>query len=387
MAVVRAAYIVAARRTAIGRIGGLHRSRRVEDLVAPVIAEILKDANISPARVDCIILGNTTAGGNPARLAALTAGLPESVPAISIDQQCASGLEAILSALRLIALGEAEVVAAGGAEAVSMAPWRIAKPRSVHQTPRFIDPVAGAAGTEDGDAHGVEIGEALARAHKISRHQQDDFALRTHMKASLARDAKRFLKEIVQLKAVAEETRDQSAVEPDLQTLQDLPPLLSQGTLTRANTSGPHDGAAMVLVVSESVWTELGKPPALKLVASATVGLDPAEAGMAATVAMRRLVTRSPGLDLGAIGIVELSEASAAEAIAFRNTLSLADEVLNPDGGAIARGHPIGAASAVLVVRLFSRLVRAKDKDMPKSGAVALGVQGGQGVAALFERA
>ena len=382
---VRPAYIIAARRTAIGRIGGLHRTRRIEDLAAPVILEVLKDAGVSAAQVERLILGNASAGGNPARLVALTAGLPESTAATSIDQQCASGLEAILSALRIIGAGEAEAILAGGAEALSMAPWRIAKPRSIHQSPRFID-IASAAGDEGGETAGTEIGEALARTCNISRHQQDDFALRTHMKAGLAREAKRFLKEIVPLKAVAEETRDQSAVEPDLQELQDLPPLIANGSLTQANTSAPHDGAAFVLAVSEAIWMGLGKPPALRLVSSAVIGVSPAETGGAAIAAMRRMAARLPGLDFGSLGIVEMSETSAAEAVALRNALGLADEVLNPDGGAIARGHPLGAASAVLVVRLFSRMARSKDANRAKYGAAVLSVLGGQGAAALFER-
>ena len=351
-----------------------------------VLLEVLKDAGVSPARVERLILGNASAGGNPARLVALTAALPESVTATTIDQQCASGLEAILSALRIIGAGEADVVLAGGAEALSMAPWRIAKPRSIHQSPRFIDIAGNGSNDDPGEAAGAEIGEALARTHKISRHQQDDFALRTHMKAGLAREAKRFLKEIVPLRAVAEEARDQSSVEPDLQELQDLPALTGNGTLTQAYTSAPHDGAAIVLAVSEAVWSELGKPPAIRLVASASIGVAPNEAGGAAIAAMRRLAARVPGFDLATIGIVEMSETSAVEAIALRNTLGLADEALNPDGGAIARGHPLGAASAVLVVRLFTRMARSKEANQAKLGAAVLSVLGGQGAAALFER-
>ncbi len=383
---VRPAYIIAARRTALGRIGGLHRARRVEDLAVPVALEVLKDAGVSPARVERMILGNTSAGNNPARLIALAAGLPECVPATTIDQQCASGLEAVLAALRTIGAGEAEIILAGGAEALSMAPWRIAKPRSVHQTPHFIDFIANASPEDDGEAIGTEITEKLAQRLKISRHQQDDFALRTHMKAGLARESKRFLKEIVPLKAVADETRDQSAVVPELQELQDLPAIIAKGTLTSANTSAPHDGAALVLAVSEAVWTELGKPAALRLAASASIGVSPAETGEAAIIAMRRLMSRVPGLDPGSIGIIEMSETSAVEAIALRNALGLADEALNPDGGAIARGHPLGAAGAVLVVRLFTRMARLKDTERPKFGAAVLSALGGLGTAALFER-
>ncbi len=384
---VRPGYIIAARRTAIGRIGGLHRQRRIEDLTAPVIHEVLKDAGLAASRVERFILGNTSAGGNPARLIALTAGLPETISATTMDQQCASGLEAILAGLRLIGTGEAEIVLAGGAEALSMAPWRIAKPRNVYQTPRFVDIGDGASGNDDGaDNHAAEIGEALARTNAISRQQQDDFALRSHLKASLARDGKRFLKEIVALKTVAEETRDQSSGEPAADDFQDVPPIVANGTLTAANISAPHEGAAIVLVVSEAVWLELGKPPALKLAGSASVGTGPAHDGEAAIAAMQRLGKQMPGLELAALPLIEMSESSAAEAIALCKSLGFADEALNPDGGAIARGHPLGAASAVLVVRLFTRMARAKASERPKLGAAVLSALGGQGIAALFER-
>ena len=350
-----------------------------------MVVETLKDAKLSPARVDRLIVGNASAGGNPARLIGLAAGLPESTPAYSIDQQCGSGLEAILAALRDIAIGEVDVVVAGGAEALSMAPWRIAKPRHVHLTPRFID--LAPAAPADGEEHGaIEIGETLARRLRISRHQQDDFALRTHMKAGLAREARRFLKEIVALKPVAEETRDQSSVEPELQALQQMPPLLPEGTLTAANVSTLHDGAAVVVAVSEAVWVELGRPAALRLVASASIGIAAAEVSEASIVVMRRLLARANGLDAGSIGLIEMSEVSAVEAIAFRNALCLADEVLNPDGGAIARGHPLGAAGAVLVVRLFTRMARTKDANGPRLGAAVLGSRDGQALAALLEK-
>lgn len=379
---MRTAYVVAARRTAIGRIGGLHKSRRVEDLAAPLVAEVLKDANLSPAQVDRLILGNCTGDGNPARLVALTSGLPESIPAVTIDQQCASGAEAILSGIRTIAAGEAELIVAGGAEALSMASWRIAKPRSVHQTPRFIDPLA-ADGTDDMNM--IEVGEAMARTLKISRQQQDDYALRTHMRAGLAREAKRFIKEILPLRSVAEEARDQSAVEPELQALQEAPAFAPKGTLTLSNISAMHDGAAMVVIVSEPLWEKLGRPPGLKLAASASVGVAPMEAGSAAIIAMRRLAQRVKPIDLAELEQVELSEASAIEAIAFRNALGLTDDALNPDGGAIARGHPLGAASAVLLVRLFTRMARIKTDTRPKLGACATSARGGLGIAALFE--
>ena len=228
----RPAYIIAARRTALGRIGGLHRARRVQDLAAPVIEACLKDCGLSPARIERLIVGNASETGNPARLIGLTAGLAEQVPAFTLDMQCAAGLAAIVDAARLVAAGEADAVIAGGAEALSMAPWQIAKPRALHQTPR----IAGfsSAAEEADDGHALEADEAMAVNLKISRNQQDDFALRSHLKAGVAVDGRRFVKEIVALKPTAEEARDQSAVEPDLQDLQEAPPLFGDGSLTPA---------------------------------------------------------------------------------------------------------------------------------------------------------
>lgn len=370
----------------MGRVGGLHRSRRVEELAAPVIAAALKDAGIPPRRVDEVIIGNCMAGGNPARLIALSAGLPETAPATTVDQQCGSGLEAILSAIRRIGAGEAEIIVAGGAESLSTAPWRIAKPKSLYQTPHFIglDPPGG---EEADEQRPFEAFEELARRLGISRHQQDAFALKSHMKAGSARDARRFVGEIVPLRSEREEARDQSAVEPDLRDLEQMPPFLpSGGTLTRGNTSALHDGAAMVVVVSDAVWGELGQPPALRLVASAGQGVGPDGEALAPAAAMQKLYGRLNGFDRSAIRIVELSEASAAQAIAVADSIGVADGLINPDGGAIARGHPLGAAGAVLIVRLFSRMVRGKEDDAPRYGAALLGANGGLGLAALFER-
>jgi acetyl-CoA C-acetyltransferase len=381
---LQSAYLVAARRTVLGRPGGIHRHRRVEDLGAPVIVEALKDAGLAPARVGRVVLGNTSAGGNPARLVALAAGIPESVPATTIDQQCASGLEAMLGAMRLLATGEADVVVAGGVEALSMAPWRVAKPKNVHQTPRFL-PLFG---DEDGITNDVGViaaADRLAKRRKISREAQDEFAFRAHLAASLARDARRFVKEIVALETTAVASRDESAVEPPLETLAAMAPLRADGTLTPGNTSQIHEGAAIVVAVSQGVWEELGKPPAMRLLLSASIGVAPAEEVEAPLVALRRLIGRDTGLAAADVDIVEVSERSAVQAIVLRDALGLASGVLNPDGGSIVRGHALAAAGSVLVTRLFTRMARAKSGERRRLGAVALGASGGLGVAALFE--
>lgn len=379
------AYVVAARRSALGRIGGLHRSRRIEDLCAPILQAALDDCGLKGERVDEVIIGNASAGGNPARLIALAAGLPETVAASTIDRQCGSGLDAILSAARLISLGEADVIVAGGAESISTAPWRIAKPKSIYQTPHFIG-LAPEVSDAAQEPQPFEAAEELARALKISRQQQDAYALKSFIKAEAAREARRFVGEIVPLKANADEMRDQSAIDVDPDDLEDLPPLLEAGgTLTSGNTSALHDGAAIVVVVSGRVWTELGKPRALKVVASAAQGVPHDEEAGAPIAAVRKLYGRLNGHKPQDIGLYEIGETSAAQAIALTSALGLEESKLNPDGGPIARGHPLGASGAVLVVRLFTRMARSDAKDRPHFGIVAQGARGGMGLAALFE--
>lgn len=380
------AYIIAARRSAIGRLGGLHRNRRIEDLAAPVAAQALADAGIEAGRVDTLLVGNTSAGGNPARIIALVAGLSDRVVALSVDRHAASGLEAIGMAISRIAAGEAEVVVAGGAEAQSTAPWRLAKPRTLYHMPRFIG-LAQADNGETGEQATVEAAEALARRLDIPRSQQDEFALTSHIKATLARDGRRLAKEIVPLKARPEEARDELVGEPDIEELESIPAILGEGTLTTGNTSLPADGAAFVVVVSEKVYQKLGRPPALVLVATASVGVAPASDLEAPIEAARALSQRAGGTALTELQGIEFGETSAAQAIAFQRALGLADNGFNAEGGQIARGHPGGAASAVLVVRLFSRLVRDEELTSPARGAAIVGAAGGQAIAALFERA
>src|SRR5262245_6553471 len=380
------AYIVAARRTALGRVGGLHRTRRVEDLTAPVIEAALADARVEAKLVDELILGNTSAGGNPARLAALAAGLPETTPAITVDRQCGSGLDAILIAIRIIAAGEADVIVAGGAESLSTAPWRIAKPKSLYQLPYFIGKETNG-GDHSSDVLPFEACEALALKLGISRQRQDAYAFASHLKAHAAREARRFVGEIVPLRANPEEGRDQSAAaDPNVDDLErELPYFAPDGTLTPGNTSTLHDGAAIVVVVSERMWQSLGKPPALRLVASAALGVAADAESCAPLSAIQKLYARLNGFDRSSVGVFEMNEVSAAQAIALVDGLGLDERVVNPDGGAVTRGHPLGASGAVLVTRLFTRMARARGDQTPRRGAVVQSAVGGLGLAAVFE--
>ncbi len=386
------AYIIAARRSAIGRVGGLHRHRRIEALTAPIVQAALEDARLSGEQVDEVIIGNTTAGGNPARLIALAAGISETASASTVDRQCGSGLDAILNAIRIIGAGDADIIVAGGADSPSTAPWRIAKPRSLHQVPHFIG-VDPAVLDECNEPQQFEASEALARRHGISRSQQDAHALQSYMKAQDARDTSRFVGEIVPLKMEAAEARDQSAGEPEVDELESQIAFLEpSGTLTPGNTSSVHDGAAIVVVVSQKIYDELGSPGALKLVNSATQGVAPELEAEAPLMAMDKLYGKLNGFDRSTIRVVEIAETSAAQVIALRDQAKLNDDIINPGGGEIARGHPVGASGAVLIVRLFTDLVRSAATDDAQQtgeakifGAVTQGAIGGLGLAALFE--
>ena len=386
------AYIVAARRNALGRVGGLHSRRRIEDLAAPVMRAVLGDGKINPAIVDGVILGNATEASNPARLVALASGLPESAAALTIDRQCASGLDAIVAACRMIGAGESDVIVAGGAEALSTAPWRVAKPKHLHQLPRFLglEPVTADA---QGEPMLFEASERLAREMNIDRAKQDEIALRSHLAALAARDAKRFVGEIVPMRSSPDEARDELVRDLTLEEIAgDVPYLGNGGMLTPANTSAQADGSALVAIVSPRIWKELGEPRALRMLAATSVGVSPEREALGAVAATQRLAGLRNDLDLKTLATIETSETSAAQLIAFARHFGIEPEAINAGGGAIARGHPFAAAGAVLVVRLFSTLVRgiasrpAKDTAAPR-GLATLSAIGGLGSAALFEAA
>lgn len=392
MSALASSYIVSARRTALGRVGGLHKNRRLESLAAPVVLAALEDAGISSGRVEEIIVGNAMQGGNPARLIALASGLPETVAAVSVDRQCASGLDAILNASRVVGAGEADIVVAGGAESVSTAPWRIAKPSNLYQTPHFmaVEPVTSDISDTSDAPQVFEASEHLSVRFGIDRQQQDSWAALSFAKAEMARKERRFVGEIVPLRSAPQEARDQETVaDATIDELEAMSPFKQPaGTLTPGNTSSMHDGAAFVVVVSQSVWEELGKPPALRLVAGVSQGVTPDNEAGAPFEAVKKLYERVPAFNPKDIGIVELGETSAAQAIAFCSTLGIDDDLVNPDGGEVVRGHPFAASGAVLVVRLFTRMARLPDNERSRQhGLAALGAIGGIGVAALFERA
>jgi len=379
--------IIAARRTAIGRQGGIHARRKLNALTVPVVDAVLSDAGVAPESVDALILGNAAGGGgNPARLIALAAGLPVSMPALTVDTQCASGLDAIVTGARMIESGAAGIVLAGGAESPSTAPWRVERPENPYRDlPHFFSQ-ATFAPDADGNISMIEAAENIARDHGISRERQDGYALESHRKAVEAMESGALGNEIVAIGMGESESRDEGPrASMSGALLARMPSLTGEaGTVTAGNSCQINDGAAVVLLVSQSKWREIGSPPGLAFIAAASAGIEPRILGLAAVPAARKLqdMTGCAACDANA---VELNEAFAAQAIATLEQLNISPERHNTLGGALAHGHPYGTSGAVLVTRLFTRLIRQRGTIVDTGLALIAGA-GGVGTAAQFQR-
>ncbi len=383
---LQSSYIISARRSALGRPGGLHGNRRLEALAQPVIEATLSDAGIEAKRVDELVLGNVSGDGNPARLIGLASGLPETSTAYTIDRQCASGLDAVLFGIRSVSVGEADVVVAGGASSLSTAPWRVAKPRNIFQLPRFLSPADGIADGGDDQVH-IEAMERLIKSHSIQRSDLDCYALESITKARAAYDQRQFVGEIIPIRVEPGEAIDERLDgDTSIDAMEDMEALLETGgTITQGNAAALSDGAAFVVIVSAKVYEELGRPPGLKLVASARTGANMVDPGEALVKSLERLLEKTGDIFPDKVGVFEINEATAGEILLTRDKLNIPIDRINPCGGAIARGHAPGASGAVLLARLFSSMVRMREDRRVEYGVAALGARGGQGIAALFE--
>lgn len=359
--------VIAARRTPIGRDGGMLRDHTVDELAAPVLRAVVDDVGFD--RVDDVVLGNVFGpGGNPARVAALRAGLGVDVPGVTVDRQCASGLAAVAQAVAYVRAGEGEAYLAGGVESASTAPRR-AWPGDP-PTPYSRAPFAPA---EFGDPDMGPAADLVAAEAGISRTRQDAFAARSHERAIAAHREGRFDRELVSIGDVTADERPRAGFTAE-RLARFRPAFTTEGTATAANSCGVNDGAAAVLVVSERLRARLGVP-GLRLTASATRACDPARLGLGAVPAMREV------LRTGEPHVVEFNEAFAGQALACLDAAGVDERTVSPDGGAIALGHPWGASGAVLVVRLFSRLVC---QGLAATGLAALSAGGGVGVATMW---
>ncbi|GAA4613221.1 acetyl-CoA C-acyltransferase [Saccharopolyspora hordei] len=369
----RTPVVIAARRTPIGEAGGALRHLEVDRLAAPVLRAVLDDAGVTA--VDDVVLGNVLGpGGNPARVAALRAGLGERTPGMTVDRQCASGLTAITTAAALVSAGAGDWFLAGGAESPSTAPWRAWRPRSATEPPRFYQR-APFAPAEVGDPDMGPAADLVAAEAGISRERQDAFAARSHARAVAAQQAGRFDAELVPVGGVTADERPRAGFTAE-RLARFRPAFTADGTATAANSCGINDGAAAVLVTTEEQRRRLGVP-GLRLVDWRTSGVDPNRLGLGAVPAMRELLARHTP------EVVEFTEAFAGQALACLDAAGIDEGLVSPDGGAIALGHPWGASGAVLVVRLFSRMVRSGG---PRTGLAALSSGGGLGVATMWER-
>nr|WP_313955524.1 thiolase family protein [Kocuria palustris] len=347
--------VVLGRRTPLARAGTALDDVPVHRLLAPVLRRLVEESGLAPEHVVDVVMGNAVgAGGNLARLAALEAGLPLSVPGITVDRQCGSGLDAVVLACRLAQAGAGSAFLAGGAESISTAPLRgrrgddgeVEFYRRARFSPEHLgDPDMGVAA------------ETVAREHGISRARQDAFALRSHRRALAAAAAGRFDDELVPVSgARGEVTADNGPRRRlDAALLARFPAAFETGgTVTAGNSCGDADGAAAILVVTPATAQSLGSGTALIFRGAVTVGVDPARLGLGAAVAARRLL-EDQGVGADQLAAVEFNEAFAGQVLACTDLLGVDERVLNTDGGALALGHAYGASGAVSVVRLLAR--------------------------------
>jgi acetyl-CoA C-acetyltransferase len=398
----RRAAIVAAVRTPVGRHGGSLAAVRPDDLAAHVIRAAVDRSGIDPALVDDVYFGATNQAGednrNVARMAALIAGLPETVPGATVNRLCASGLEAVHVAARMIESGQCDACVAGGVESMSRAPYVVSKSdqafgRSQEMADstigwRFVNPRLAA---KHPPISLGETAENVARAHKVSREDQDRFAMESQRRWAEAHAAGRFADEVVpvdvpQGKGAAKrfDVDEHPRTDTTMEKLAALKPAFSKApdaTVTAGNSSGINDGAAALVLVEASRAKALGLRPIAFVGAGASAGVDPAHMGIGPVPAVRRLAART-GVAPEAFDLVELNEAFAAQAVACVRGLGLDPARVNVNGGAIAIGHPLGASGARIAVTLVHEMVRRG----ARRGLASLCVGVGQGLAVAFER-
>jgi acetyl-CoA C-acetyltransferase len=372
--------LVEALRTPIGTAGRSLARLTAPDLAAPLVAalaERLDRHGIAPGDVRDVVLGNCTGpGGDVARVAALQAGLPVSVPGLTVDRQCGSGLAAIAVAAAIVR-SEPGAVLAGGTESASTAPWRSWPPEAGGQPVRYERaPFAPAA---LGDPDMGPAADLLARDWGVTRADQDRYAARSHARAVATQQAGGFDAELLPVGGVTRDDRPRAGF--TVERLARLRPAFRpDGTVTAGNSCGVNDGAALVAVVDADTHRRLGVP-GLRVLGTATAGVDPDRPGRGLVPAARLALDRA-GVALEEVDVVELNEAFAGQVLACCAELGLDPERICPEGGALALGHPWGASGAVLAVRLFSQLVR---RPGGRLGLAAIAVGGGQGVAMVVE--
>ena len=397
------AYIIDAIRTPFGRYGGGLAPVRADDLGAiPIKALIERNANVDWVKVDDVIYGCANQSGednrNVGRMSSLLAGLPYQVPATTVNRLCGSSMDALAIAARAIKAGEANLIIAGGVESMSRAPLvmgKANKPFDRSQTLedttmgwRFINPKLD-------ELYGTETmpqtAENVAEQFNINRADQDAFALRSQQRTAAAQKAGFFKDEITPVsipqrkgEPITVDTDEHPRADTTLEKLTKLRPIVtSDGTVTAGNASGINDGAAAFLVASEQAVKKFNLKPRARIVASTTVGVEPRIMGFAPAPAIKKLLVKT-GLSLDEMDVIELNEAFAAQALACTRDLGLADDsaCVNPNGGAIALGHPLGASGARLILTALNQL----EKTDKRYAICSMCIGVGQGIAMIIER-
>ncbi len=397
--------IVDAIRTPIGALGGSLARVRPDDLAALVIKALVERNGLAPQDVEQVFLGCANQAGednrNVARMATLLAGLPVSIPAVTFNRLCASGLTAVNAAFHAIRAGEGDIFIAGGVESMSRAPYVLGKAESAYPFGnltafdtalgwRFPNPRM--AELYGADPMG-ETAENIAQQYGITREEQDRFAAQSHARAIAAMDAGKLAEEILPV-SIPQKKGDPLLVSVDerprrdttVETLARLKPAFRQGgTVTAGNSSGMNDGAAVLLVMSEEKAASLGLKPLARILSSAAAGVEPRVMGLGPVPATRKALQRA-GITLNDIGLVELNEAFAVQALAVMHELGLSEEITNVNGGAVALGHPLGCSGArILTTLLYEMKRRAAATTRPFFGLATLCVGVGQGEATFVE--
>ncbi|WP_405551598.1 thiolase family protein [Streptomyces sp. NBC_01171] len=394
---MRPVHYAAARRTPIGKLRGALSSVRPDDLAAAVVRDLVSGVPaLDPARIDDVYWGAANQAGednrNIARMAVLLAGLPDSVPGATVNRLCASGLEAVTTAARTIAAGEADIVIAGGSESMSRAPFVLPRPdEALPHRMETYDTRLGWRLTNPAmkDLHGVlamgETAEEVAQRYGISRERQDEFALRSHRLAATARKNGHFDAELLPLERPDGITVDRDECvreDTSLEKLARLKPVFRKdGTVTAGNASPMNDGAAGLLLVSEDALEELGLESLGRYVAGASAGVHPDVMGIGPVPATRKALARV-GWSVEDLQEAEFNEAFAAQALASVDQLGIDPGLVNPTGGAIALGHPLGCSGARILTTLLHRMRRTG----AGRGLATMCVGVGQGSAVLVER-
>ena len=386
--------VLSAVRTAVGKYGGSLKDKSPSELGALAVREAVTRAGIDPVDIEHVVFGNVIHTDQRdmylARVAAVNGGIPVETPAVNVNRLCGSGLQAIVSAAQTIMLGDAGAAVAGGAECMSRGQYWLPNMRWGQRLNdgAVVDAMVGALTDPFENVHMATTAENLATKFNISREEQDEFAVESHRRAINAISTCRFAEQIVPVELKTKEgvtqfvTDEHARADASIGGMAKLKPAFSKtGTVTAGNASGINDAAAALVLMNRQEAAERGFKPMARLVAYSHAGVDPKYMGIGPVPAIQKVLQRS-GLRLEDMGTIELNEAFAAQALAVIKELDLPREKTNPNGGAIALGHPIGATGALITVKALYELHRIQERY----ALVSLCIGGGQGIAAIFER-